>query len=184
MVLTGSIQAVEEQTCLLVLLLFLKCLHRPLVVPSTLTTEKLLTGQPLVCCVCDSLSLPPLSLFSCLHRSWQGPVAFGCQNFVVVVEPHTAQRLQTLVHHKAHVTKASLTAIIYIVAAIVVSNTLVTGLLGTAGLSLYTGHTLHSAAGISGHEWTVYRVGCWYNHTDIRVLSGDTPLCGPAVAGH
>ena len=99
-------------------------------------------------CVWLTLTAPSLSLFSCLHRSWQGPVAFGCQNFVVVVEPHTAQRLQTLVHHKAHVTKASPTAIIYIVAAIVVSNTLVTGLLGTAGLSLYASHTLHSAAGI------------------------------------
>ena len=51
-----------------------------------------------------------LIFFHC--RSWQGPLAFGCQNFVVVLDTHTAQRLQTLVLHKTDVTKVAFDEII------------------------------------------------------------------------
>lgn len=35
--------------------------------------------------------------------SWQGPLAFGCHHFIVVVDSHTSQNLQTLHKHKHNV---------------------------------------------------------------------------------
>ena len=41
-------------------------------------------------------------------RSWQGPLAYGCQDFVVIIDPRTAQNLQTLHGHTATVTRVCL----------------------------------------------------------------------------
>ena len=44
--------------------------------------------------------------YACI-RGWQGQVAYGCQNLVVVVDPTTVQVIQTLDRHKGYVVKVS-----------------------------------------------------------------------------
>lgn len=38
-------------------------------------------------------------------RGWQGMLAYGCQDVVVVVDPNTVQIIQTLDKHKAYIVK-------------------------------------------------------------------------------
>ena len=40
-----------------------------------------------------------------LFRGWQGMVAYGCQDLVVIVDPRTVQIIQTLDRHKGYVVK-------------------------------------------------------------------------------
>lgn len=43
--------------------------------------------------------------FVSISRGWQGFVAYGCQNLVTVIDPHTVQVVQTLDKHKGYVVK-------------------------------------------------------------------------------